>query len=378
MRLLRLDITDDERNKTQCFSSWLLDIDDGNIGDADEIDVDNSSTVEIPNELCIQDDDTAIIDLISFIYDTQTFERHTAEHLQKKVIVCQKNKTTDIINRQVLSALNEREHVYLSSDDATPHGNDGGETELLYPNEYLNSLNFVGLPPHGLELNGFNLPFLIWDETAEKFDMNEYAQMPKPVVITVSSTWATTKYRDMPSSSTQLNHTKYKANHVAQMKKKKCGTAIVYNHFSMSTHNIIRKCTSCNKKVPEETSACSDHGLQPVNYGYCFRIIIDDDTGIATITCFSPEEHTFTPNCNELVNTVENKDTRSLPNALKALKNATYIFQYRFGQKAKLGRPNFSLDVVFNASPQPLLRLPLSPLQELLEQKIFCRHTTAN
>ncbi|GJV14619.1 ribonuclease H-like domain-containing protein [Tanacetum coccineum] len=38
-----------------------------------------------------------------------------------------------------------------SSDEATPHGNNGGETELLYPNEYLNSLKFAGLPPHRLE-----------------------------------------------------------------------------------------------------------------------------------------------------------------------------------------------------------------------------------
>nr|GEY27185.1 DNA helicase [Tanacetum cinerariifolium] len=35
---------------------------------------------------------------------------------------------------------------------AIPHGNDGGETELLYPTEYLNSLKFAGLPPHRMEL----------------------------------------------------------------------------------------------------------------------------------------------------------------------------------------------------------------------------------
>ncbi|GJZ63978.1 RNA-directed DNA polymerase, eukaryota, reverse transcriptase zinc-binding domain protein [Tanacetum coccineum] len=32
---------------------------------------------------------------------------------------------------------------------------------------------------------------------------------------------------------------------------------------------------------------------------YCFRAVIDDD-GIATITCFSPETHTFAPDCNEV------------------------------------------------------------------------------
>nr|GEY26965.1 DNA helicase [Tanacetum cinerariifolium] len=108
--------------------------------------------MNIPAELCIPDNDDAINKLISFIYDEQTFKKHVAEDLQKKVIVCPKNKTADTINSHVLSLLNHDRRVYLSSDEATPHGNDGGETELLYPNEYLNTLKFAGLPPHALEL----------------------------------------------------------------------------------------------------------------------------------------------------------------------------------------------------------------------------------
>ncbi|XP_071695778.1 uncharacterized protein [Rutidosis leptorrhynchoides] len=42
--------------------------------------------------------------------------------------------------------------TYASYDTATPQGNDGGESELLYPTEYLNTLNYPGLPPHFLEL----------------------------------------------------------------------------------------------------------------------------------------------------------------------------------------------------------------------------------
>nr|GEW60124.1 DNA helicase [Tanacetum cinerariifolium] len=53
---------------------------------------------------------------------------------------------------EVLSLLNKPLRVYLSSNEATLHDDDGGETELLYPNEYLNSLNFAGLPRHTLEL----------------------------------------------------------------------------------------------------------------------------------------------------------------------------------------------------------------------------------
>ncbi|GKC86197.1 hypothetical protein Tco_1141914 [Tanacetum coccineum] len=150
--------------------------------------------------------------------------------------------------------------------------------------------------------------------TAGKFDMKEYANMPKPVVIVLSATPATYYY--------------------------------------------------LNPNIPEV------HHILNV---YCFRIIIDDGTAATTITCFSPEAHTFAPDCNELVNVVKNKDNRCLPNALKKFKNTTYIFQYRFGTKAKLGNPKFSLDVAFKTSPQPLIGLPApesatTPQQEVLEQ----------
>ncbi|GKC00899.1 DNA helicase [Tanacetum coccineum] len=131
---------------------WLLDIGDGNIGIPDETDAENCSIVQIPNELCILDNDNGIHQLINFIYDDQTFHTPALEDLQKKVIVCPKNKTADMINIHVLSLLNHERRIYLSLDEAAPHGNDGGETELLYPNEYLNTLKFADLPPHTLEL----------------------------------------------------------------------------------------------------------------------------------------------------------------------------------------------------------------------------------
>nr|GEX08367.1 ATP-dependent DNA helicase PIF1-like [Tanacetum cinerariifolium] len=53
---------------------------------------------------------------------------------------------------QVLSLVNRQQHVYLSLDEAMPYENDGGETELLYLPEYLNSLNSANFPPHRLEL----------------------------------------------------------------------------------------------------------------------------------------------------------------------------------------------------------------------------------
>ncbi|GKD34060.1 DNA helicase [Tanacetum coccineum] len=126
MRLSRPGITDSEKQHIQEFARWLLDIGD--------------------------DSAAAITELINFIYDDQTLQNPLAEDLQRKVIICPKNETADAINTDVLSLVTRASHVYPSSDEATPHGNDGGESEILYPNEYLNSLKFAGLPPHRLEL----------------------------------------------------------------------------------------------------------------------------------------------------------------------------------------------------------------------------------
>ncbi|GKB29302.1 DNA helicase, partial [Tanacetum coccineum] len=131
MRLNQSGLTKAQKQRLQQFSTWLLDIGDGNIGTPDETETKDVFNVHIPVDLCIPDSDMAFYD---------------------KAIVAPTNESADMINAHVLSLLNHQQRIYLSSDEAIPHGNDGGETELLYPAEYLNSLNFSGFPPHILQL----------------------------------------------------------------------------------------------------------------------------------------------------------------------------------------------------------------------------------
>nr|GFB43050.1 nucleic acid-binding, OB-fold protein [Tanacetum cinerariifolium] len=105
-------------------------------------------------------------------------------------------------------------------------------------------------------------------------------------------------------------------------------------------------------------------------------MIIEDETGSTTLTCFSPEAHTFAPDCNELVKAAKNKDDHCLPDALKQFENTTHIFQYHFGKKAKPGHPNFTLDAAFKIFQQPFLSLPApdfttSTSEEPLQQTSF-------
>ncbi|GJV43117.1 nucleic acid-binding, OB-fold protein [Tanacetum coccineum] len=244
-------------------------------------------------------------------------------------------------------------------------------------------------------LDGINLPFLIWGEMAEKFDINEYAKMQKPVIIALSSAWASKKYGDFinPIPALEIQRQPYGSDAEEQMRNRYTIEALLsvnpqhYEQIRFTTEATLlqiiapngwyyRKCSACNVKVAEDpaVSQCHNHGPQPIpNYGYCFKAIVDDGTATATITCFSPEAHTFVPDCNTIVNTIEDKDTYHVPLPLKQAEGHAYIFKYHFGKKAKPGNPNFTLDAVFKPVTEPLLALPSteavsSPPAEILEE----------
>ncbi|GJZ29210.1 DNA helicase [Tanacetum coccineum] len=123
-RLSNDSMNEADREKVAMFAKWLLDIGDGHLGTPDELDPENTSWVDIPDDYRIPDDENGLVNLIKFIYDD-----HTLQHPTPRT-----------------------PHVYQSYDEALPHGHDGGEVELLYPREYLNTLSFTELPPHKLEL----------------------------------------------------------------------------------------------------------------------------------------------------------------------------------------------------------------------------------
>ncbi|XP_071686884.1 uncharacterized protein [Rutidosis leptorrhynchoides] len=134
------------------FAEWLLQIGNGSVGIPDKSDLHNVSWIEIPEKFCIQHTKESLQQLISFIYDEELLRNPDAMKLQQQAIICPKNETVDIINNMIMRKKEGQQKTYTSCDSATPYSNDGGQTELLYPTEYLNCQNFPGLPPHELSL----------------------------------------------------------------------------------------------------------------------------------------------------------------------------------------------------------------------------------
>ncbi|GKF41792.1 hypothetical protein Tco_0125134 [Tanacetum coccineum] len=67
------------------------------------------------------------------------------------------------------------------------------------------------------------------------------------------------------------------------------------------------------------------------------------------------------------------KTKTHVPTVLTQTEGHTYIFQYRFGQKAKPWYPNFTLDAVLQPLTEPLLALPAAetikyPATQVLEE----------
>ncbi|GKE08083.1 DNA helicase, partial [Tanacetum coccineum] len=90
----------EEKNYNQAFAKWLLDVGNDEIGEPDEEDDQNSSSIAIlPNYLT-----------------------PTAGALQEKAIVFPKNKTADVVNAKILSDIEGQSRTYLSNDMAIPMG----------------------------------------------------------------------------------------------------------------------------------------------------------------------------------------------------------------------------------------------------------------
>nr|GEY38832.1 DNA helicase [Tanacetum cinerariifolium] len=84
--------TEAQRMQIQNFSTWLLNIGNGTIGDPDETDNQNTFVVQMPPELCIPDSNTALAALIHFIYDEKTLQTPPQKICKGKLLFVRKMK----------------------------------------------------------------------------------------------------------------------------------------------------------------------------------------------------------------------------------------------------------------------------------------------
>ena len=125
---------------SQHFAQWLLDV-----GHGKDLPLDH--TFEIPQHMLCGPD---VSHLISEIYpNIQRGTQGEDLYFLQCAILCPRNSEVNEINTKLYSQFPGQGHVHHSADIAKGHNHNEAE---LYPVEYLNSLNFGGLPPSRLEL----------------------------------------------------------------------------------------------------------------------------------------------------------------------------------------------------------------------------------
>ena len=111
---------------------------------------DEAGNMKLPNHFkCAEN---TVDSLISTVYSGVNELPHPPDqYFAERTILTSRNDDVDDINEKMLSDFPGEEKSFLSAD-SVKENNENGEGELMYPVEYLNSINCSGLPLHKLQL----------------------------------------------------------------------------------------------------------------------------------------------------------------------------------------------------------------------------------
>ena len=122
----------------QNFAQWQLDLGHGKFtDDADEI--------VLPEHFRCRENSVA--SLINTIYPgVHSPTGQSDQCYSKRTILCSWNNDVDAINNSILDKFNGQAKVFHSADSIPNNNGNGQEGILMYPVEYLNTINCSGLP----------------------------------------------------------------------------------------------------------------------------------------------------------------------------------------------------------------------------------------
>ncbi|EOA22101.1 hypothetical protein CARUB_v10002651mg [Capsella rubella] len=129
------------------FSKWLLDIGDGKINEPNDGEVE----IEIPEDLLITASEDPIHAIVHEIYGKSFAKENDPRFFKRRAILSPRNEDVDKINQYMLSQLPGEEWCYLSSDSIETSDTSVFD-DMVYSQEFLNSINVSGLPKHELTL----------------------------------------------------------------------------------------------------------------------------------------------------------------------------------------------------------------------------------
>jgi hypothetical protein len=152
MRLHSTNLTDSEKTELVDFSAWILNIGNNNIPAIPKPGEMEPTWIQIPSEFLLLPQEDHISALIATVYPEITENYNDPTYLQQRAVLTPTNEIADLINEHVVDLIPRTHKQYLSCDRIASQSNTGETLDLLYPVEFLNSINSNNFLQHKLLL----------------------------------------------------------------------------------------------------------------------------------------------------------------------------------------------------------------------------------
>ncbi|GJR76766.1 ATP-dependent DNA helicase PIF1-like protein [Tanacetum coccineum] len=142
------------------FNQWVLAVGDGTLPAKAKEGKDEPTWIGIHEEFLIKLTDSPIEQIVAETYPNFIERQHDNDYLKERVILTPRNDDADKINAYMFDKLVDSAVTYNSVDEVCKALTENLEQQHLFPTEFLNTLNFPGMPPHALCLKK-ELPIML-------------------------------------------------------------------------------------------------------------------------------------------------------------------------------------------------------------------------
>jgi len=152
MRVRNTTSTSKKHDVIREFNKWLLQLGDGNIEAQCRRGEDVASWTTIPYQYHIPPMGDPLKQIVDNTYPELNTHLWDEEYFRERAILTPLNETVDEINNYIVQFTDGEKKQYRSSYEIDNTTNNISDQELMYPLEFLNSLNINGFRSHCLEL----------------------------------------------------------------------------------------------------------------------------------------------------------------------------------------------------------------------------------
>ncbi|XP_066374720.1 uncharacterized protein [Miscanthus floridulus] len=141
-----------QQQEVALFSRWILDIGEGKTPSFSKDGEDETSWITIPKELLVVPGEDKLAAIVQSVYPNFETRYRDPLYLSQRAILAPTNELTYTINQYMVPLVQGREKEYLSSDTIAKATAQHEAYDLLYPIEFLNSINGNNFPQHRIVL----------------------------------------------------------------------------------------------------------------------------------------------------------------------------------------------------------------------------------